>query len=87
MGEKQCYKEEFAELLRMMDVLVKQNNILIKQNFELVEIYVLLDKGMATAIPFTMKRKDRIWQIPMLLQILNPRLKQPNISIYRIYSF
>lgn len=37
MGEKQCYKEEFAELLRMMDVIVKQNNILIKQNFELVE--------------------------------------------------
>ena len=37
MEEKQCYKEEFAELLRMMDVLVKQNNILIKQNFELAE--------------------------------------------------
>lgn len=37
MEEKQCYKEEFAELLRMMDVIVKQNNILIKQNFELVE--------------------------------------------------
>lgn len=37
MEKKQCYKEEFAELLRMMDVIVKQNNILIKQNFELVE--------------------------------------------------
>lgn len=37
MEEKQCYKEEFAELLRMMDVIVKQNNILIKQNFEIVE--------------------------------------------------
>lgn len=37
MEEKQCYKEEFAELLRMMDVIVKQNNILIKQNFELAE--------------------------------------------------
>ena len=37
MEEKQCYKEAFAELLRMMDVIVKQNNILIKQNFELVE--------------------------------------------------
>lgn len=37
MEEKQRYKEEFAELLRMMDVIVKQNNILIKQNFELVE--------------------------------------------------
>ena len=37
MEEKQCYKEEFAELLRMMDVIVKQNNILIKQNIELVE--------------------------------------------------
>ena len=37
MEEKRCYKEEFAELLRMMDVIVKQNNILIKQNFELVE--------------------------------------------------
>lgn len=37
MEGKQCYKEEFAELLRMMDVIVKQNNILIKQNFELVE--------------------------------------------------
>lgn len=37
MEEKQCYKEEFAELLRMMDVIVKQNNILIKQNFDLVE--------------------------------------------------
>lgn len=37
MEEKQCYKEEFAELLRMMDVIVKQNNILIKENFELVE--------------------------------------------------
>lgn len=37
MEEKQCYKEEFAELLRMMDVIVKQNNILIKQNFELLE--------------------------------------------------
>ena len=23
MEEKQCYKEEFAELLRMMDVIVK----------------------------------------------------------------